>query len=141
MNSYSITKLGGKKVDTSKCIRVYIIAYRLVNGKYVKVAQSVALHIAGVNNKTQTNAKAITVKNDSLTLKLNKSTTLKPTIVRENAKKKMSAHTAQFRYQSTNLRVVKVDANGKITAVGKGTATIYVFANNGKLKSVKITVK
>ena len=141
VNSYSITKLGGKKVDTSKCIRVYIIAYRLVNGKYVKVAQSVALHIAGVNNKTQTNAKAITVKNDSLTLKLNKSTTLKPTIVRENAKKKMSAHTAQFRYQSTNLRVVKVDANGKITAVGKGTATIYVFANNGKLKSVKITVK
>ena len=29
----------------------------------------------------------------------------------------------------------------RLKAVGKGTATVYVFSNNGKLKSVKVTVK
>ncbi|MCH5299342.1 MAG: Ig domain-containing protein [Ruminococcus sp.] len=43
-------------------------------------------------------------------------------------------------YKSSNTRVAKVSASGKITALKKGTATITV-TNNGVSKSFKITVK
>ena len=139
--SFKITTLGGKKIDVSRCLNAYVVAYKLVNGKYVKITNSFSMHIAGINNKTYTNAKAINIKNNVITLALNKSTTLKPTLVKANNTKKMINHKPAFRYQSTNTKVVKVDANGKITAVGKGTCTIFICANNAKLKSVKVTVK
>jgi uncharacterized protein YjdB len=34
-----------------------------------------------------------------------------------------------------------VNAKGKITGKKKGTATIYVYAQNGLYKTVKVTVK
>ena len=71
----------------------------------------------------------------------NKTAKIKPTLVLKDSSKKAVTHAAKFRYQSTNTKVATVDKNGKITAVGKGTCTIYIFANNGKLKSVKVTVK
>ena len=140
INSFDITKLGGKKLNTSKCLKVYVVAYRKVNGKYEKITKSLTMHIAGKANK-RTNAKAIKVKKSSYTLKVNKTATIKPTLVLKNSKKKAVKHAAKFRYQSTNKAVATVDKNGKIKAVGKGTCTIYIFANNGKLKSVKVTVK
>ena len=140
INSFDITKLGGKKLNTSKCLKVYVVAYRKVNGKYEKITQSVNMHIAGTTNK-HTNAKAIKVKKSSYTLKVNKTATIKPTLVLQKKNKKAVEHVAKFRYQSTNKAVATVDKNGKIKAVGKGTCTIYIFANNGKLNSVKVTVK
>ena len=140
VTSFEITKLGGKKVDTSKCLKVYVVAYRKVNGKYEKISKSFYLHIAGAQNK-HTNAKAINVKKSSYTLKVNKTATMKPTLVLEKKNKKAVDHVAKFRYLSTNTAVATVDKNGKITAKGKGTCTIYIFANNGNLKSVKVTVK
>ena len=141
INSFDITKLGGKKVDTSKCLKVYVIAYRMVNGKYEKITKSISLHVVGKKNTKYSNAKTIKVKKSSYTLKVNKTATIKPTLVLEKKNKKAVEHVAKFRYQSTNKAVATVDKNGKIKAVGKGTCTIYIFANNGKLKSVKVTVK
>ena len=43
-------------------------------------------------------------------------------------------------YTSSNLKVAKVDAKGKVTALKKGTAVIKV-TNNGVNGQVKITVK
>ncbi|MBR1762204.1 MAG: Ig-like domain-containing protein, partial [Eubacterium sp.] len=141
IHSFDITKLGGKKLDQKKSVKIYVVAYRKVNGKYEKITQSVQLHVVGKKNTKYSNAKAITVKKDAFTLKVNKTAAIKPTLVLKNSKKKAVEHVAKFRYQSTNTAVATVDANGKITAVGKGTCTIYIFANNGKLKSVKVTVK
>lgn len=93
------------------------------------------------NNAEFTNAKAIKVKKTSYTLKVKKTATIKPKLVLQSSKKKPITHEAKFRYQSTNKAVAAVSKNGKIKAVGKGTCTIYVFANNGKLNSVKVTVK
>ena len=47
----------------------------------------------------------------------------------------------KLRYMSTNTAVVKVSKGGKLKAVGKGTATVYVFSNNGTPKAVKVTVE
>ena len=140
VHSFNITKLNKKALNQKKSVKIYVVAYRKVNGKYEKITQSVNMHIAGKANK-HTNAKAIKVKKSSYTLKVNKTATIKPTLVLQNSKKKAIEHVAKFRYQSTNKAVATVDANGKITAVGKGTCWVYIFANNGKLKSVKVTVK
>ena len=140
VHSFDITKLNGKKLDQKKSVKIYVVAYRKVNGKYEKITQSVQLHVVN-QSKNYSNAKAITVKKDAFTLKVNKTATIKPTLVLKNSKKKAVEHVAKFRYQSTNKAVATVDKNGKITAVGKGTCWVYIFANNGKLKSVKVTVK
>ena len=139
--SFKITKINKKALNQKKPVKIYVVAYRKVNGKYEKITQSINLHVAGKQVKKSTNAKAITVKKDKFTLKVKKTATIKPTLVLQDSKKKGVEHVAKFRYQSTNKAVATVDANGKITAVGKGKCTIYIFANNGKLKSVKVTVK
>lgn len=48
---------------------------------------------------------------------------------------------AKFRYESTNAKVASVNKKGKIKAVGKGKCSIYVYAQNGIYKRIKITVK
>ncbi|MBQ9531864.1 MAG: InlB B-repeat-containing protein [Eubacterium sp.] len=141
ITSFNITKLNGKKLDQKKAVKVYVVAYRKVNGKYEKITQSVQIHVVGKKNTKYSNAKSITVKKDAYTLGVNKTATIKPTLVLQKKGKKTVEHVAKFRYQSTNTAVATVDKNGKIKAVGKGTCTIYIFANNGKLKSVKVTVK
>ena len=45
-----------------------------------------------------------------------------------------------FRLESSNRKVAKVK-NGKIIAVGKGTCDIYVYAQNGEYRVIKVTVK
>ncbi|MBO4338160.1 MAG: Ig-like domain-containing protein [Lachnospiraceae bacterium] len=44
-------------------------------------------------------------------------------------------------YESTKPSVAKVDASGLITAVGPGKCTVYVFAQDGRYTSCKVTVK
>ncbi|MCI9079484.1 MAG: hypothetical protein HFH68_11250 [Lachnospiraceae bacterium] len=46
-----------------------------------------------------------------------------------------------FKYSSSNKKVAKVNKNGKVTAVKKGTAVITVKTYNNKKASIKITVK
>ena len=45
-----------------------------------------------------------------------------------------------FTYTSSNEDVVKIDENGRLTAVGKGDATITVKASNGVETSTSVKV-
>lgn len=45
-----------------------------------------------------------------------------------------------FKYTSSNEGVVKIDENGRLTAVGKGDATITVTASNGVETSASVSV-
>ena len=56
-------------------------------------------------------------------------------------KKKMKIHIAKFRYESSNPKVATVSSKGKVKGKKKGTATIFVIAQNGVYKTVKVTVK
>ncbi|MDR0875453.1 MAG: S8 family serine peptidase [Clostridiales Family XIII bacterium] len=48
---------------------------------------------------------------------------------------------ANFTYKSSNAKVAKVSARGKVTAVGAGKATITVTAKDGSKKNVKLSVQ
>ena len=50
-------------------------------------------------------------------------------------------HIAALRYRSDDKTVAKVDKDGVITAVNKGTCTVYVIAQNGLYQAVTVTVE
>ena len=136
----TLTKLGGRAIDTKRNVFLYAVAYKMVNGKKVTLVRSASLHIAGVGSK-RTNAKALTVAKTAITLNAGKTTTLMPSVTRVTGKKLLIACTDKVRYASCNKSIAKVDASGKITAVAKGTVNIYAYAANGKRVKIVVTVK
>ena len=60
--------------------------------------------------------------------------------MKKNKKLMPKSHVATLRYLTSNKKVATVSKSGKITARGKGSCVIYVFAHNGVSKQVKVTV-
>ena len=58
-----------------------------------------------------------------------------------SAKKYKIRKILDIRYESTKPKVAKVSSKGVITAKKKGTCYIYVYAQNGLYKKIKVTVK
>ena len=112
----------------------------MVNGKKIYIARSNALHVA-MKNAKKTNAKSITVNKTKVTLREGKTFKLKCKVKKAGSRKKLLLHTDKFRYHTSDSSIATVSKSGKIKALKKGTCTIYIFANNGVYKSVKVTVK
>ena len=123
----------------------YVVkAYRLVNGKKVVTDTSISVHAVTGGGKYG-NAKAVFVtqignkKNVSkITLKMGKTAQIKAKEVKKD--KKIARH-RKLCYESSNTKVATVTPDGLIRATGKGTCTIWVYAQNGVYKALKITVK
>lgn len=123
----------------------YVVkAYRLVNGKKVVTDTSISVHAVTGGGKYG-NAKAVSVtqignkKNVSkITLKMGKTAQIKAKEVKKD--KKIARH-RKLCYESSNTKVSTVTPDGLIRATGKGTCTIWVYAQNGVYKALKITVK
>ncbi len=64
----------------------------------------------------------------------------KVTLADKNKKHLPAWHAAKLRYKSSNKKIATVDKNGKIKGKKKGTCYIYVYAINGLMKKVKVTV-
>ncbi|MBR2802581.1 MAG: Ig-like domain-containing protein [Erysipelotrichaceae bacterium] len=79
---------------------------------------------------------SVKLSKTSLTLTIGKTATLTATVSPSNASDKSVSWT------SSNTSVATVDSNGRITAIGAGTATITVTAidGSGKKASCKVTV-
>ena len=141
ITSIDITKLAGRKLNTKKNLKLYVVAYKTVKGKKVKVAKSILVHAPGSRNSKRTNVTAVKVKKDKYTLKEGQTRRIKAKRVLQDPDKKPLKHTSKFRYASSNTKVAKVSKKGKITAVGKGKCTIYVYSVSGNAKKIKVTVK
>ena len=139
-NSVSITKLNGKKLNLKKNFKIYVVAKK----SKAKLGKTITAHVVGHKNVKYTNAKSIKITSKTtLTLKKGKKSQIKAKTILVDSKKKQltDAHAKEFRYASSNKKVATVSKTGKITAKGKGTATIYVYSRNGYAKKVKVTVK
>ena len=140
-----ITSLDGKKIDRTKNIKVRVIAYRKVEGQDTRMGASIIAHVTGGRGRTSgfTNARSVTVQKDSYTLRIGKTAAIKAKTIPEIQGKKLleENHAARYRYASDNKKVAEIDENGKITAVGKGTCHIYIYAQNGTSRKVSVTVK
>ncbi len=139
--TFSLTRAGLKK---NKSYKAYVKAFIYKNGKkhYVKMSPLVHAY-TGNGTANYTNAKSIVVNTTSIILKPGKTFQVKGKVNRViNSKKLMSAgHAPTLRYTTSNTKIATVNSNGKITAKGKGTCFIYLYAHNGVSKQVKVTVK
>ncbi len=102
------------------------ITVKTVNGKTASI---------NVMVKNQVPIKSVKLNKKTLKVSIGKSTTVKATINPSN-----TTDSKTLTWSSSNKKIATVDANGKITAVNAGTATITVKTSNGKKATVKVTV-
>ena len=123
----------------------YIVkAYKIVDGKKVVTDTSASIHVITQGGKYGI-AKSVSVtkignkKNVSkITLKKGKTAQI---TVKEIKKDKKIRHHRNLCYESSNTAVATVTPEGLIQAVGKGTCTIWVYAQNGVYVALTVTVK
>ena len=123
----------------------YIVkAYKIVDGKKVVTDTSVSIHVITQGSKYGI-ARSVSVtkignkKNVSkITLKKGKTAQI---TVKEIKKDKKIRHHRNLCYESSNTAVATVTPEGLIQAVGKGTCTIWVYAQNGVYAALMVTVK
>ena len=123
----------------------YIVkAYKIVDGKKVVTDTSVSIHVITQGSKYGI-ARSVSVtkignkKNVSkITLKKGKTAQI---TVKEIKKDKKIRHHRNLCYESSNTAVATVTPEGLIQAVGKGTCTIWVYAQNGVYAALTVTVK
>ena len=77
-----------------------------------------------------------------VTLKKGKTFKIKAKVNKVNKKKKLmsKSHALTLRYMTSNSKIASVNSGGKVTAKGKGTCYIYVYAHNGVSKQIKVRV-
>ena len=141
--SITVKKINSKKINFKKNFKVYVAAYKMVDGKKEVLAKSIMGHVVGCKNTKYSNAKKITIAKINYSISVGKTAKIKAkTVLVQKGKKQLTdAHAKEFRYASSNKNIATVDQNGKIKGVAKGICTIYVYARNGYAKTVKITVK
>ena len=123
----------------------YIVkAYRIVDGKKVVTDTSASIHVITQGSKYGI-AKSVSVtkignkKNVSkITLKKGKTAQI---TAKEIKKDKKIRHHRKLCYESSNTAVATVTPEGLLQAVGKGTCTIWVYAQNGVYAALTVTVK
>ena len=126
-----------KKLKKGKAYKYVVRAYKMIDGKKVTIAASKTIHVSTSGGKYG-NVKSVKVKKAKVSLKKGKTFKIKASEVK--TKKAMKKH-RKICYESSNTKVATVTKKGQIKAKAKGTCTIYVYAQNGKMKTIKVTVK
>ena len=139
----TISKINGKKISTKKNFHVYVVPYKIIDGKKVALGKSTVVHLVGAKSTKYSNVKKLTLKKTKYTVKVGKTAKIKAkvTLVNKNKKHIPKSHGAKFRYKSSDTSIATVDKNGKIKGIKKGKCTIYVYSINGLTKKAQITVK
>ena len=133
--SYKATKLG-----KGKYYKYIVVAYKVIYGEKRTVATSVSVH-ACTNGDRYKNPSGVGIRKTKVTVKKGKTSSLKPTL-KTKGKGVLKTHIAKFRYESSNPQVATVTKKGKVKGIRKGKSCyIYIYAQNGMYKRVKVTVK
>ena len=117
--------------------KLVVRAYRTENGTKSYLARSQVAHMP-TGGGTYDTIEDVTVKKEKVSLAVGKTATL--TAALETSGKNISFH-QRLRYESDKPAVATVDSKGRVRAKKKGTCTIYVYAQNGKYTTVKVTVR
>ncbi len=128
-----------KKLKKGTYYKFLVIATKTVDGYDQVIAKSKVVHAATTGGKV-TNPKKVTVDAKKATIKKGKSYTIKAKLVSADTKLALKKHRA-LSFESSNTKIATVSKKGVVKGVAKGTATIYVYAQNGVYATVKVTVK
>ncbi|MDE5863998.1 MAG: fibronectin type III domain-containing protein [Lachnospiraceae bacterium] len=126
-----------KKLKKGTYYKYVVAAYKIVDGEKVTMAVSKTIHAATTGGKYGV-AKSVNVNKSKITLKKGGKFTIK---AQEVKKDKTIKHHRKIAYESDNSEIATVSAKGVAKAKKKGSCYIYVYAQNGVYKRVKVTVK
>lgn len=126
-----------KKLKKGTYYKYVVAAYKIADGKKVTIAVSKTIHAATTGGRYGV-AKAVKVNKSKVTLKKGKKFTIK---AKEIKKDKPINHHRKIAYESDKPEVAAVSKKGVIKAKKKGNCYIYVYAQNGVYKKIKLTVK
>ncbi len=127
------------KLKKGTYYKYVITAYKLVDGKQIAVSTSKMIHVPTTGGK-YTDVKAVKVNKSKISLKKGKTAKIKAKEVKKISSKKIKRH-RKLCYESSNTKIATVSKTGKIIAKSKGTCYVYVYAQNGVSKKVKVTVR
>ncbi len=113
-------------------------AYKLVDGRKEKIAKAKAV-LAATKGGEYGNVVSVQLASKEAVLETGKTWGIEAAVTTEEGKKFIEYRAIKF--ESDNTKVASVDKNGVVTAKKAGTCTVYVYAQNGACKKVKITVK
>ena len=125
-----------KKLKKGTYYKYMVVA---LNEKGKVVAISKLIHVATKGGKVG-NCKKLKVNKSKVKLKQGRKFKLKVKQIAESKKVKLKKH-RKTAFESDNQNVAVVSKKGVITAKKKGKCSIYVYAQNGVYKRVKVTVK
>lgn len=128
-----------KNLNNKKSYKFYVVAYKNVDGKKVRICKSMIYHVV-LSDSKYTNVKAIKVAKTSYTLNVGDKQKLNAKSVKQEKNKKLLTHAQEFRYSSSDTTVATVSKTGEITAKQSGSCIIYVVASNGVMKKIKVNV-
>ena len=138
--SSTTTKYSYKKLKKDTFYKFIVVAVT-GNGSDAKigaVSRTVIVATRGGKYRNAVSVKSNTKK--KIKLAAGKKQTLKPRIISKvSVGRKMKTY-RKTAYESSDPTVAKVTSKGKIKAVGKGTCTIYIYAQNGVYIAVKVKV-
>ena len=131
------------KLAKKTSYRFFVVAMQKSGSSYKKVQKSLTGHVFTGNVKGKyTNPKSLKLKKTAVSLAKGKTYTLKGTVRKVKAGKKLGTkHARLLRFINSDPKIATVNAKGKITAKAKGTCVIYVQTINGIWKTCKVTVK
>ena len=127
-----------KKLKKGGQYKYIVRAYKLVDGKKITIAASKTVHAHTAGGKYG-NPKSVTVNKTRAYLVKGKSLKVKAAVAKTSKKLKRHRSVWVF-FESSNTKVATVTKKGEIKAKAKGTCTIYVYAQNGVYKEIKVTV-
>ncbi|MFR3835956.1 MAG: glycoside hydrolase domain-containing protein [Eubacterium sp.] len=125
-----------KKLKKGTYYKYMVVA---LNEKGKVVAISKLIHVATTGGKVG-NCKKLKVNKSKVNLKQGRKFKLKVKQIAKSKKVKLKKH-RKTAFESDNQDVAVVSKKGVITAKKKGKCSVYVYAQNGVYKRVKVTVK
>ena len=137
--SYTVKKLNAKKLKAGTYYKFMIVAYKTIDGKDYVISKSKVAHAATTGSAKYGNPKKLKVNATKLSIKKGKKKTIKAKLTLTKAK--MKKHIAKFRYESEDPSIAAVTKKGSVKGIKAGKTYIYVYAQNGVYKRIKVTVK
>lgn len=128
-----------KKLKKGTYYKFTVIAYKNLGSGKVTTAVSKVVHMATKGGKF-TNPKKIKLKSKkSIKIREKRLKKTKVRVIPMKKRKKLPAHRA-LSYESSDKSIATVTWNGRIVGVSKGTCKVFVYAQNGIYKVIKVKV-
>ncbi|MDY3909642.1 MAG: Ig-like domain-containing protein [Eubacterium sp.] len=141
--SAKTTSFTFKELKKDQWYKDRVYAWKMVNGKKVVIGKSIIVHEYVKKQNVDTkwgNPTEVEVSEKKISLAKGKTEKLSAKVVTTKGKS-LGDHGRKIRYVVSDDTIVSVTKKGKVKAKKKGKCTVYVVAQNGLKKKVKVTVK